>query len=77
MKLEEGFSLYNEYFYGDKLIPGLKYNAYYDVCYAILLNEKLSQKQKQERIYNVLKIKGFSREKAMHYYYRFHRYASV
>lgn len=77
MKLEEGFSLYNEYFYGDKLIPWLKYNAYYDVCYAILLNEKLNQKQKQERIYNVLKIKGFSREKAMHYYYRFHRYASV
>lgn len=77
MKLEEWFSLYNEYFYWDKLIPWLKYNAYYDVCYSILLNDKLTQKQKQDRIYSVLKIKWFSREKAMHYYYRFHRYASV
>lgn len=77
MKLEEWFSLYNEYFYWEKLIPWLKYNAYYDVCYSILLNNKLNQKQKQERIYNVLKIKWFSREKAMHYYYRFHRYASL
>lgn len=77
MKLEEWFSLYNEYFYWEKLIPWLKYNAYYDACYNILLNPKLSQKQKQENIYNILKIRWFSREKAIHYYYRFHRYASL
>ncbi|NVP17550.1 DUF1704 domain-containing protein [Candidatus Gracilibacteria bacterium] len=77
MKYEEGFALYNEYYYGEKLIPGLKYNPYYDACYSVLLNEKLSQKQKQDKIYNILKIKGFTREKAIHYYYRFHRYASL
>lgn len=77
MKYEEWFALYNEYYYWEKLIPGLKYNPYYDACYNILLNEKFSQKQKQDKIYNILKVKWFTREKAMHYYYRFHRYASL
>ncbi|MDD2907613.1 MAG: DUF1704 domain-containing protein [Candidatus Gracilibacteria bacterium] len=77
MKLEEGIALYNEYFYGEKLIPGIRYNPYYDACYNILIHKKYSQKQKIEHIYKILKIKGFSREKALHYYYRFHRFTSL
>ncbi|MDD3145441.1 MAG: DUF1704 domain-containing protein [Candidatus Gracilibacteria bacterium] len=77
MKIEEGFALYNEYKYGEKLITGLKYNAYYDACYNVLLNKKYNQKQRIEHIYKILNVKGFSREKSLHYYYRFHRYTSL
>lgn len=77
MKLEEWFAIYNEYHYWNMLIEWLNYNAYYDACYNVLLNNKLNQKQKQERIYKILKVKWFSREKSMHYYYRFHRYSSL
>jgi len=77
MKYEEWFSLYNEYYYWEKIIKWLKYNPYYDACYNVLLNEKLNQKQKQDQIYKILRVKWFTREKALHYYYRFHRYASL
>ncbi len=76
MKYEEWFALYNEYYYWQKIIPWISYNPFYDACYCVLLNNKLNKKQKQEKIYKILKVKWFSREKAMHYYYRFYRYSS-
>jgi len=38
-------------------MPEIKYNPYYDACYLALLDEKLSQKQKQEKVYQILKNK--------------------
>ncbi len=76
MKLEEWFALYNEYYYWKKILPNIKYNPFYDACYCILLNNKLNKIQKQEKIYKILKVKWFSREKSLHYYYRFYRYSS-
>lgn len=75
MKFEEWFAIYNEYYYWEKLIPWINYNPYYDACYEILENKKFNQKQKQEHVYKILKIKWYSRDKALHYYYRFYRYS--
>lgn len=77
MKIEEGFALYNEYLYWRRLMPEIKYNPYYDACYLALLDEKLSQKQKQEKVYQILKNKWYSREKSLNYYYRFYRYSKI
>lgn len=76
MKLEEWFALYNEYSYWRKLIKWLKYNPYYEACFAALLNKSLTENQKIERIYDILKVKWYDREKSLCYYYRFHRYSS-
>ncbi len=76
MKLEEWFALYNEYYYGKKIIKWLKYNPYYEACFAILLDKNISEKHKKEKIYDILKHKWYDNEKAESYYYRFHRYTS-
>jgi len=76
MKLEEWFALYNEYMYWRRLIKGLKYNPYYEACFSILLNDKLTEHQKREWIYKVLKVKWYDKEKSICYYHRFHRYSS-
>ncbi|MDP2090662.1 MAG: DUF1704 domain-containing protein [Candidatus Gracilibacteria bacterium] len=76
MKIDEGFSLYNEYYYGKKLMKGLKYNPYYEACFEVLLNIKLTEEEKKEKIYEILKIKGFDKDKSLYYYYRFHRYSA-
>ncbi len=77
MKLEEWFALYNEYFYWKKLIKWLKYNPYYEACFAALINNNLTQEQKKDRIYEILKVKWYDRQKSLYYYYRFHRYSSL
>ncbi len=76
MKLEEWFALYNEYYYWRKLLPEIKYNPYYDACFEVLLNKNLTRTQKQDKIYKILKVKWFTREKSLHYYYRFYRFSS-
>lgn len=76
MKLEEWFALYNEYLYWRRLIKWLKYNPYYEACFAVLINDKFSEEEKIEKIYHVLKYKWYTKEKALNYYYRFHRYSS-
>lgn len=76
MKLEEWFALYNEYYYWKKLIKWFEYNAYYVACFDILRNKKYSEKEKKEKIYEILREKWNDREKSLFYYYRFYRYSS-
>jgi hypothetical protein len=77
MRIEEWMALYNEYFYWRKLIKWLKYNPFYEACYLVLLNDKLTEKEKQEEIYQILSKKWYDRKKSMFYYYRFNRYSSI
>ncbi len=74
--LEEGITGYNEYKYWNKIIDYWKYNAYYDKCYQVLL-ENISQSKKKERIFQILKNKWFSREKTDLLYTRFYRYSKI
>lgn len=74
--LEEWFALYNEYYYGQKILPDLKYQFYYDECYRIILSD-ITEEEKQEQIYRILKLKWFDREKSLYYYHRFYRFTSI
>ena len=74
--LEEGITTYNEYYYWNKIIDYWKYNAYYDKCYQILL-EDIIEEEKKEKIFQVLKNKWFSREKTDLFYTRFYRYTKI
>ncbi len=74
--LDEWLTLYNEYYYWNKIINYWKYNAYYDKCYQILL-EDISEKEKKEKIYQVLKNKWFDRKKTDLLYTRFYRYTKI
>ena len=74
--LEEGITTYNEYYYWNKIINYWKYNAYYDKCYQVLL-EDISEENKKEKIFNILKNKGFSRKKTDLLYTRFYRYSKI
>jgi hypothetical protein len=74
--LEEGITTYNEYHYWNKIIDYWKYNAYYDKCYQILL-EDISEEIKKEKIFQVLKNKWFNKEKTDLLYTRFYRYTKI
>ncbi len=74
--LEEWITTYNEYYYWNKIIDYWKYNAYYDACYNVLL-ENISEKEKKEKIYNILKNKWFDRKKTDLYYTRFFKYSKI
>ena len=74
--LEEGISTYNEYYYWNKIINYWKYNAYYDACYQVLL-EDISQEEKKEKFFDILKNKGFDRKKTDLLYTRFYRYSKI
>lgn len=74
--LEEGITTYNEYYYWNKIIDYWKYNAYYDKCYQILL-EDVSEKEKKEKIFQILKNKWFDRKKTDLLYTRFYRYSKI
>jgi hypothetical protein len=74
--LEEWIALYNEYYYWNKIIKYWEYNPYYDLCFQVL-QEKISEEEKKEKIYNILKNKWFSKEKSLSYYFRFYRYSIV
>lgn len=73
MDLEEGIAWYNEYFYANQIINYWKYNPYYNRCYQILL-EDISEDEKKEKIYEVLKNKSFTYKKSLNFYQRFHRF---
>ncbi len=74
--LEEGIALYNEYKYGNRITQYWEFNPYYDMCYKIL-TENISETEKKDKIYHVLKCKWYTREKSLTYYYRFYKYASI
>jgi len=74
--LEEGITTYNEYYYWNKIIDYWKYNAYYDKCYQILL-KNISEEEKKEEIYQVLKNKWFNKQKTDILYTRFYRYTKI
>jgi hypothetical protein len=73
--LEEGIAIYNEYLYGNKLTEYWKFNPYYNLCYKVLLKD-ISEGEKKEEIYQILKCKWYSRKKSHLYYYRFYKYSS-
>ncbi|MDD3646210.1 MAG: hypothetical protein PHH06_02250 [Candidatus Gracilibacteria bacterium] len=75
-ELEEGIALYNEYKYGKKIIDGLEYVPYYDMAFKAIL-EDISEEEKKEKIYQILKFKGFTKEKSDQYYYRFYRFSEL
>ena len=74
--LEEGITTYNEYLYWNKIINYWKYNAYYDKCYQVLL-EDISEEMKKEKIFNVLKNKWFNKNKTDLLFTRFYRYTKI
>ncbi len=74
--LEEWIAWYNEYFYWNKILNYWKYNAYYDKCYQIIL-EDIFDEEKKEKIFEVLKNKWFDRKKIDWYYERFYRYTKI
>lgn len=74
LELEEGIALYNEYLYWNKITKYWKYNAYYNLCYQILLKD-ISEEDKKEEIYNILSCKWFSKRKSLNYYYRLNKYS--
>lgn len=60
--LEEGITTYNEYYYWNKIINYWEYNAYYDKCYQVLL-EDISEEDKKNNFFNILRNKWFNRKK--------------
>ncbi len=74
--LEEGIAQYNEFFYWNKITNYWNYQPYYDCCYNIILKD-ISEQEKQQKIYDILKNKWFSKEKSLNYYYRFYRYSKI
>jgi len=74
--LEEGITTYNEYYYWNKIINYWKYNAYYNKCYQILL-KNISETEKKEQIFQVLKNKWFNKQKTDILYTRFYRYTKI
>jgi hypothetical protein len=74
--LEEWIAWYNEYYYWNKVIDYGEYDSYYDMCYQIIL-EDISEKEKKEKIFEVLKNKWFDRKKIDDYYKRFYRFTKI
>ena len=70
---EEWIAIHNEYRYGNKLTKYGKFNPYYNLCYKVLLKD-ISEREKKEEIYQILKCKWYSRKKSELYYYRFYKY---
>lgn len=75
--IEEWIALYNEYFYWNKICNYWKYSSFYDKCYQICL-EDISEGEKKDKIYEILKNKWFDREKTDYYFYsRFYKYTEI
>lgn len=74
--LEEGIAIYNEYKYGNKICDYGSFIPYYDMCLAVLL-EDISEQQKKDKIYVILSLKGFDRERSDQYYNRFYKYCRL
>lgn len=75
-ELEEWIALYNEYKYWKKIIDWLEYVPYYDMAFKAIL-EDISEEEKKEKIYQILKFKWFTKEKSDQYYYRFYRFSEL
>ena len=73
--LEEGIAIYNEYLYWNKLTEYGKFNPYYNLCYKVL-QKNITETEKKEEIYQILKCKWYNRKKSHLYYYRFYKYSS-
>lgn len=74
--LEEWMALYNEYLYGNKICNYGKYIPHYNLCINVLLMD-ISQKEKKDKIYEILSCKWLTRERADKYYIRFHKYCEL
>ncbi len=74
--LEEWITWYNEYYYWNQIINYGEYNAYYDKCYQIILNNSDKEIIKKE-FYNVLKNKWFTIKQMDFFYLRFYKYTKI
>lgn len=75
-EFEEWLALYNEYKYWNMIVNYWKYYPYYNKIYNILI-ENINEEEKKNKIHNILKYKGFIKEKSNYYYYRFYRFAPL
>jgi len=75
-ELEEWIALYNEYFYWNQIIDYWNYYPYYHKVYNILMQD-ISKEDKLEQMYEILKYKGFSKEKTYNYFLRFYRFTPI
>ena len=76
-ELEEGFALYNEYFYWNQIIDYGTYYPYYHKIYNYLMDENLSFEEKKQKVEEILSYKWFSKEKSYNFFQRFYRFAPL
>lgn len=75
-ELEEWLAIYNEYTYWNEIINIGEFVPFYDLCYKILL-EDISEEEKKDKIFEILKYKWFPRSKSDSYYQRFNRFTKI